>query len=164
MLLKSAILAVTLLMSSAPVEEHPLKMSFSKLVIGQDGIVDLETRIFLDDLTEHMERLFLLRQADFSDLSTDGTQVLQLYLKNHFYFEQEGQQLDLFINGVSLSKNSLALVVNTSTAQPLDVSKYIFLVNTLLCDASPVQKNDIKYLDKHYMLGNGKPKMKIQLD
>ena len=161
---KYLIFPITLLLLSAFSWEHPLKMSFSKLDIESDGLVKLETRIFLDDLTEHMQQLFRFQQADFSSISASGTQALERYLGEHLYFEQGGNRFKLQITTVSFSRNRIALVVNMKTIDPLDVSQEAFLVNTLLCDASPMQTNDIKYLGEHYLLGMSNPKMKIQLD
>ena len=162
--IKGIVLAIALLSSSTLTLEHPLKMSFSKLIISSNGIVEVETRIFLDDLTAHMQQLYGLPQADFSTPAANGTQALQRYLRDHFYFEQDGQRLNLWINAVSLSKNGLALVVNLSTADLLDSAKEVFLVNTLLCDAYPMQTNDIKYLDEHFLLSLSNPKAKIRFD
>ncbi|WP_299525301.1 DUF6702 family protein [Winogradskyella sp.] len=143
--------------------EHPLKMSFSKLTISIEGQVDIESRIFLDDLTEHMEKLYGLHQADFSSTGSNGTQALQRYLRDHFYLEQSGKKLNLNIYNVSFSKNGLALVANMNVSGRLDVSKNLFLVNTLLCDASPMQVNDIKYHGEHFKLNIGNSKVKIQI-
>ena len=139
-------------------------MTFSKLKISAKGDVELETRIFLDDLTNQLKNLYSLPQEDFSTLSSDGTEALQSYISDRFYFEQDGKRLNLWITAVSFSKNKLALVVNTSTPKPLDTSRDIYLVNTLLCDASPVQVNDIRYLNEHYKLNIGKPKVKILIN
>ena len=155
---------ILLSISSVFAEEHPLKMSFSKLTISSEGIVVLETRIFLDDLTAHMEQLYGLKETNFSSVTDNSVQALQRYLQDQFYFEQDGKKLNLWINTVSLSKNGLALVVNMSTPYLLDTSQEIFVVNTLLCDAYPLQTNDIKYLNEHYLLNHHNPKVKIQLN
>ena len=161
MLKKGVVFTILVLSFSAFRLEHPLKMSFSKLTISSKGNVALETRIFLDDLTAHMQESYGLQRADFSTTGSNGTQALQRYLLNTFYFEQDGEKLPLYINAVSLSKNQLALVVHMNTLRPLDTTKTVFLVNTVLCDASPMQTNDIKYLDKHHKLSIGNPKVKI---
>ncbi|MEM8524976.1 MAG: DUF6702 family protein [Bacteroidota bacterium] len=166
MSIKGLMFTIVLVLSSAFTLEHPLKMSFSKLVISPEGKVEVETHIFLDDLTLHLEHLYGLQQADFSTIISDGTKALQHYLRNHFYFEQDGKKLDLWIHTVSNSKNGLAVVLKLSTTNPLDFSKEIFLTNTLLCDASSMQTNDIKYLGEYYnlSLGNPKAEIKIQFD
>ena len=166
MKIKGLIFTIVLVLSSAFTWEHPLKMSFSKLVISSEGKVKLETHIFLDDLTLHLEYLYGLQQTDFSTVISNGTKALQHYLRNHFYFEQDGKKLDLWINTVSHSKNGLALVIGLSTTHPLNLSKEIFLVNTLMCDAFSIQANDIKYLGEYYSLSLGNPKaeIKIQFD
>ncbi|MEM1337586.1 MAG: DUF6702 family protein [Bacteroidota bacterium] len=161
---KGVIVVIVLLALSAFGWEHPLKMSFSKLSLRSDGIVEVETRIFLDDLTAHMQQHYGLQQVDFSTPATGSTQALQRYLSNHFYFEQNGEQFHLRINAVSLSKNRLALVVNMNTTTVLDSSKEVVLVNTLLCDTYPVQTNDIKYLDEHFLLSLSNPKVKIRFE
>ncbi|MEN0046598.1 MAG: DUF6702 family protein [Bacteroidota bacterium] len=166
MKIKGLIFAIVLVLSSAFTWEHPLKMSFSKLVISSEGKVEMETHIFLDDLTLHLEYLYGLQQTDFSTLISDGTKALQHYLRNHFYFEQDGKKLDLWIDAVAYSKNGLALKIKLSTTATLDLSKEIFLTNTLLCDANSMQTNDIKYLGEYYnlSLGNPKTEIKIQFD
>ncbi len=143
---------------------HPLKMSFSKLTITSDGKVELETRIFLDDLTAHIQELYNLQLVDFSTTTSNGTEALQRYLKNRFYLEQDGKKLELQIHTVSFSKNRLALVLNMNTSYQLDVSKELYIVNTIMCDAFPMQINDIKYLEKHYRLGIVNSKVKIQIN
>lgn len=144
--------------------EHPIKMTFSKLTISPKGVVELETRIFLDDLTDHIQELYDLQQADFSTTSSNGTKALQRYIKTCFYFEQDGEKLNLSINAVSLSKNGLALVVKLNTTNPLDVTKEVFLINKLLFDATLMQINDIRYKGKHHRLVVINPKVKIQFD
>lgn len=164
MLKKSLLFAILILSLSGFHRAHPLKMTFSKLTINSKGYVELETRIFLDDLTEQLQKLYRLPQADFSSMESEGTQVLQNYLSENLYFKQDGKKVNLWINEVSFSRNKLALVVNTGTPKRLDTSKEIFLVNTILCDATPLQTNDIKYLNKHYKLNIGKPKVKIEIN
>lgn len=143
---------------------HPLKMSFSNLVIDSKGVVNLQTRIFLDDITARMQELYSLEQVDFSTVESDGTKALQQYLAYHYYFEQNGKKAILRINTVSFSKNRLALVLHLSTDAPLDVTKEVFLTNTLLCDASEKQKNDILYMEAHYLLSMDNPRVKIELN
>jgi len=163
MFLKGLILLGTLIASSTQVMEHPLKMTFSKLVVNPNGYADLETRIFLDDLTAHMQQLYGLAQPDFSTTQGDGTRALQNYLNQHFYLEQDGKRLSLSINAVSLSSNNLALVVNLNSNAPLDASKEVIVFNTLLCDATITQVNNIKYQGEIYPLSISKPKAKIDL-
>ena len=151
-------------MLSASTSEHALKMSFSKVFISPDGNVDIETRIFLDDLTIHIQNTYGLVRVDFSSTTANGTKALQHYLINHFYFEQDEKKINLLINNVSFSKNQLALVVNINTSNRLDVTKEAFLVNTLLCDATPLQTNYIKFLDKHHKLSISNPKVKIKIN
>ncbi len=164
MRIKVIFFTIAILSSSAFAWEHPLKMSFNKLTVNVDGTAKLEARIFLDDLSIHMQDLYGLPQTDFSSITTEETQALSRYLKDRVYFEQGGERLDLWINTVSRSKNELALVVNMSTTSPLDTSKEVFFINTVLCDASPTQVNDTKYLNKHYLLNESNPKMKILFD
>jgi hypothetical protein len=143
---------------------HPLKMSFSKLVINPEGVVDLQTRIFLDDITAHMQELCGLEPVDFSTVKSDGTQALQQYLTSHYYFEQVSKKIELRIDTVSFSRNRLALVLQMSTDARLDATKEVFLTNTLLCDASEKQKNDILHIDKHHLLSMDNPRVKIELN
>jgi len=143
---------------------HPLKMSFSKLVISSEGVVDLQSRIFLDDIIAQMQALYGLDSVDFTTVKSDGTQALQRYLRDHFYFDQDGKKSELRINSVSFSKNKLALALHMSTDQPLDVSKELFLTNTLLCDADPKQKNDIIYLKERFRLSFSNQKEQIELN
>ncbi|BAO77033.1 DUF6702 family protein [Winogradskyella sp. PG-2] len=164
MRLKGIMFALIILSLSAFTKEHALKMTFSKLIISSNGNVDLETRIFLDDLTAHMQKLYDLQQTDFSTTTSNGTMALRQYLKNHLYFKQGEKKINLYINSVSLSKNRLALVVNMSTTNKLDVSEELFLINTILCDASLMQTNDIKFLDKHHILSISNPKVKIEIN
>ena len=161
MRIKFIVFIIALLFSGVSIGEHPLKMSFSKLTINADGSAEIETRIFLDDITEHIQDIYNIQQADFSDITSNGTEALRRYFAQNFYFEQQDKRLNLWINAVSTSKNDLALVINLSTTQPLDVSKEIVLVNTVLCDAAPTQINDIKYLDQHYQLGYSNPEMRL---
>ncbi|MEM6772472.1 MAG: DUF6702 family protein [Bacteroidota bacterium] len=144
--------------------DHPLKMSFSKLTLSSNGLVELETRIFLDDLTEHMQKAYQLSNPDFSGVNTSGTQALQRYLLENFYFEQNGHKIDLSINAVYFSKNQLALVVALNTVELIDTNQEVYLVNTLLCDASPMQTNDIKYQEEYYSFNLSNPKQKIPLE
>jgi hypothetical protein len=155
-------LVLTTSISSSKV--HPLKMSFSKLVIGADGVVDLKTRIFLDDITAQMQNLYSLDSVDFSNVTSDGTKALEVYLTDHYYFEQVGKKSELRINAISFSKNRLAVEVHMSTENPLDASKELFLTNTLLCDADPKQKNDIIYLKEHLRLNLANPTTQIRLN
>ncbi|MEO1218549.1 MAG: DUF6702 family protein [Bacteroidota bacterium] len=161
---KFLVIAIIFTISSGFNISHPLKMSFSNLVISWDGNVELETRIFLDDITGHMQNLYGIKQVDFTNITSNGTQALQRYFLNHFYFEQDGQKLNLSIKSVSLSKNLLSLVVKMQTMQRLDSSKDVYLVNTLLCDAFPKQGNDVKYQGEHLSLNIENPKVKIQID
>ena len=162
--MKNLILAIVLLVAGTSSSGHPLKMTFNNLVISEDGKVELETRIFIDDLTVHMEKLYPFRQIDFYSFSSNRAQVLQNYFIDILYFEQGGQKVILQINDIFLSENQMGLVVKSGTADPLDKSKEIFFTNSLLFDSSPMQKNDIKYQEDHYMLGPSNPKMKIILD
>ncbi|MEO0686318.1 MAG: DUF6702 family protein, partial [Cyanobacteria bacterium J06649_11] len=146
---------------STATTEHPLKMSFSKLTIKPDGYVDIEARIFWDDLTEHLERQYRLEQPDFTSITAKGTQTFQQYLEDHFYFDQDGKKIKLWVKSISFSDNKLALVVNLSTTDLLDITKEIYLVNTLLCDASPQQKNNVRYRDEHFILSLSKKRTKI---
>lgn len=145
-------------------EVHPLKMSFSKLEISSDGVVDLKSRIFLDDITEQLLALYNLDTVDFHSVEAEATQALEHYLKNHYYFEQEGKKSELRINAVSFSKNKLAVEVHMSTDYPLDVSKELYISNTLLCDADPKQKNNIVYLNERLLLSLSNPKAQIQFN
>ena len=163
MRLRFLVFAIVILFSSFT-NEHPLKMTFSKLNIGPEGSVNLETRFFLDDLITHLEKLYCLEEVDFSNNSTEGTQALERYFKDHFYFEQDGKKLPLLIKNVSYAKTGLALEVSMSTSHKLDRSKEVFLFNTLLCDAFPMQANGIKYMGIHYLLNIGEPKVKIQFE
>jgi hypothetical protein len=158
----SLISAFALYSSSGYSEVHPLKMSFSKLEISSEGEVDLKTRIFLDDITEQLQSLYRLDTVDFSAVKKEATQALQRYLTEHFFFEQDGKKSTLRINAVSFSQNGLAVEIHTSTNKPLDVSKDLFLTNTLLCDADPNQKNDIIYLEQRLRLSATNPKAQIQ--
>ena len=143
---------------------HPLKMSFSKLVINSEGVVDLQARIFLDDITAHMQVLYDLQPVDFSNIESNSTKALQQYLTSHYYFEQASKKIELRIDTVSFSRNRLALVLQMSTDAPLDATKEVFLTNTLLCDASEKQKNDILHIDKHYLLSMDNPRVKIEFN
>ncbi|MEL7252082.1 MAG: DUF6702 family protein [Bacteroidota bacterium] len=141
--------------------EHPLKMSFSYLRINSNGIVNLETRIFLDDLTAHMQKLYGLEEVDFSNLSSNGTQALGDYFPNHFYFQQGEEKLNFTINDVSLTFNGLALVLHLSLDQPLNGAKEARLINTLLCDADSRQKNSVKFGGRQYELSYSNPHLKL---
>lgn len=143
---------------------HPLKMSFSKLVISSDGVVDLQSRIFLDDITAQIQESFDMDSVDFSSVESEGTKALQRYLKDHFYFEQNGKKSELKINAVSFSKNKLAVALVMTTDQPLDRTKELFLTNTLLCEADPKQKNDIIYLEQRIRLSSSNPTEKIEFN
>lgn len=163
MKIKGLLSAFAILSLSSLTWAHPLKMSFSKLAISSDGDVELQTSIFLDDLTDHMQKVYNIQQPDFSAITSYGIQVLQHYFQNTFYFEQDGKKLILQINDVSFSRNGLGLVVKMSTTKQLDVSKEVSLVNTLLCDSYAKQRNNITYLDKFYELSMKNPKVKIQI-
>lgn len=139
-------------------------MSFSKLAINSQGIVDLRTRIFLDDITEQMQSLYNLDSVDFSTVESEATQVLEHYLTDHFYFEQNGKKSELKIHAVSFSRNRLAVEVHMNTDKALDVSKELFITNTLLCDADPKQKNDIIYQGKRLRLSASNPKEEIEFN
>lgn len=162
--MKSLAFLLVFLVSGSFSNEHPLKMSFSKLVISSDGVVDLKTRIFLDDITAQIQDLYGLEQVDFSTVESEATQALQRYLTGHYYFEQVGKKSELRINAVSFSKNQLAVEVHISTDNPLDVNKELFLTNTLLCDADSKQKNDIIYLNKRLRLSANNPRVQIQFN
>lgn len=139
-------------------------MSFSNLVINSDGTIVLQTRIFLDDITAQIQERYDLDTVDFSTLESNATQSLQEYLSEHYYFEQNGKKSELKIDSVFFSRNRLALALYLSTEKPLDATKEIFLTNTLLCEASEKQKNDILYLEKHYLLNTANPRMKIEFN
>lgn len=138
-------------------------MSFSKLLISSEGFVEIETRIFLDDLSAHMEHRYRLRKADFSTLTTNGTLALQRYLHEHFYFEQGGQKNTLIIKAVGLSKNKLSLVAHLKTAFELDLQQPCTLRYSLLCDAFEKQKNDLLFRGDHYLLDAEAPTLEIPL-
>ena len=53
-------------------------MSFSKLVINSEGVVDLQARIFLDDITAHMQVLYDLQPVDFSNIESNSTKAYVL--------------------------------------------------------------------------------------
>jgi hypothetical protein len=89
---------------------------------------------------------------------------LQQYLTSHYYFEQVSKKIELRIDTVSFSRNRLALVLQMSTDARLDATKEVFLTNTLLCDASEKQKNDILHIDKHHLLSMDNPRVKIELN
>ncbi|MEM6398144.1 MAG: DUF6702 family protein [Bacteroidota bacterium] len=154
-----ALLSLTLSTSSS--SEHPLKVSFSKLIIKSDGFVDIETHIFWDDLSYHLEDLYNLSQPDFSSITTTGTKALEGYLADHFYLMQDDQKIKLWIKDISPSENKLALVVHMSATDLLDTSKSTLLFNTLLCDATPKQKNYIRYFDENYVLSISRPNVEI---
>jgi len=162
--MKNLILVIALLATNTSSSDHPLKMTFSNLVISEDGKVELETRIFIDDLTAHMESLYQLQQVDFTSLSSSGSLALQDYFRGNLFFEQADKKVFLQINSISLSDNQMGLVIKSGITSPLDKSKEIFFTNSLLFDSSPMQTNDIKYQQDHYMLGASNPKMKIILD
>lgn len=145
-------------------EVHPLKMSFSKLVISSEGVVDMQTRIFLDDITDQIQKLYGLDSADFSTVESEATKALQQYLNGHFYFEQNGKKSELRIKAVSFSQNRLALALKMTTDKPLDKTKGLFLTNTLLCDASANQRNDIIYLGKSLRLSASDPSVQIHFN
>lgn len=163
MKIHALIFTAVLLLLSGSTPEHPLKMSSSKLTISTEGVAKVQSRIFLDDLTEHMQNLYNIPQADFSTTTSNGVRALQGYLRDHFYFEQGEKKIYLSINSVSLSKNQLALVVDMSAFDQLDLTKEVFLVNTLLCDAFPLQSNDIYYGKFLYLLNIGSPKAKLRI-
>ncbi|MEM9339164.1 MAG: DUF6702 family protein [Bacteroidota bacterium] len=162
MRIKVLMLTIVILSLSGVTWGHPLKMSYSKITISSGGHVELETRIALDDLTLHIQNLYGLYQIDFSVMESDGAKALQRYLQDHFYFVQDGKKLNLQINAVS--QNRTALILNMTTAGKLDATKEVFLVNTLLCDASVMQTNYVKHEDKYHMLSIGNPKVKIQIN
>jgi len=158
---KVAILGIAFFAFSGFTRVHPLKMSFSHLRINSNGIVNLETRIFLDDLTAHMQELYDLEEVDFSNLSSNGIQALGDYFPNHFYFQQGEEKLNFTINDVSVSFNGLALVLHLSLDQPLNGAKEARLINTLLCDADPKQKNSVKFGGQQYELSYSNPHLKL---
>lgn len=162
--IKSLAFLLVFLVSGSFSEEHPLKMSFSKLAINSEGVVDLRTRIFLDDITAQLQSLYGLEEVDFSSVDSEATQALERYLTGHFYFEQDGKKSEFIINAVSFSKNRLAVEVHMSTDNPMDVNKKLFLTNTLLCDADPKQKNDIIYQGKRLRLSSSNPKEQIEFN
>lgn len=142
--------------------DHALKMSFTHLTIDEGGQVNLETRIFLDDLTEHLETKYDLQHVDFSTINSNGSKALYNYFKHCFYFEQGNAIVHVGISEVSFTKNKIALVVNTTSSKPLDMSKEVLIVNTILCDFSALQTNDIKYRNKRYMSSIANPKIKLK--
>ena len=156
--------ALVLVVSGGFSKVHPLKMSFSKLVISSEGVVDLRSRIFLDDITAQIQALYNLEQVDFSTVESEATQALQRYLTDHLYFEQAGKKSSVEINAVSFSRNRLALEVHMSAKNSLDVTKELFLTNTILCDASPKQKNDLNYLENHLRSSSSNPRVQIQFE
>lgn len=163
MKIKVLIFTVLLLSAGPFALDHPLKMSFSNLTISSDGNLELETHIFLDDITAHMKKLYGLQQVDFSNTTSNGIQALQRYFEDTLYFEQDGKKIKLYIHTVSFSKNQIALEVIMNTAKPLEIAKDIYLVNTILCDASPRQLNSVKYLDENYKFNIGAPKVIIPI-
>ncbi len=49
------LLFVLLLMSGlTPVKAHPIKMSYSKISLADDGTIKLQIKIFKDDLENHI--------------------------------------------------------------------------------------------------------------
>jgi len=161
---KGLAFVLVFLVSGGFSQKHPLKMSFSKLVISSEGVVDVQSRIFLDDITAQLQNLYDLDPVDLSTVTSNGTKALESYLTDHFYFEQNGKKSELRINAVSFSKNRLAIALHMNTDIPLDVTKELFLINTLLCDADPKQKNDIIYQKERLRLSYSNPRVQIQFN
>lgn len=120
---------------------HPIKMSFSKMSIDKKGKVELETRLFLDDLTLHIESKYRLKQANFSTLSANGSKALQDYMHKCLYIIQSGRSMHFTITDISLSEDNLALVVRMESDQPLNRNIPYQIKNTLLFDIFKKQKN-----------------------
>lgn len=168
---KPFILSIIFFISISNLDAHPLKMSFNKLEIAWDGSVKIESRIFLDDLTAQLKSLYNLDQINFADANSQSTIALQQYINKNFYFEQNGQKIPLIIDDITFATMKLAIVLNLTTfdklinsADPFDNSGDIFLVNKILFDADPKQKNDILYLNEHHLLNVVNTKLKIRFD
>jgi len=125
---------------------HPLKISFSKMTF-ENNIVEIETRLFLDDLSTHLKKKYRIKKIDFSSLSGNGTEALQLYFKESFYLVQKGERLFFKIEDIKFSEDKTILSVFLKVI----IQKSSFtLHNTLLLDAFKKQKNVLLYQNSQY--------------
>ena len=147
-------------LASVPGWGHPLKMSFSRLSVAPDGSVQMETNLFLDDLMEHLNKLYGMAEFDFSEVESSGTQALQRYLDDRLYV-RDGETIVHF-RILSVSRERLVLVVKAGTKQEVGSSSALYLVNTILCDASPKQTNEVQYGRERFVFSADVPALRIR--
>ncbi|UII32769.1 hypothetical protein LVD17_02845 [Fulvivirga ulvae] len=129
---------------------HPLKMSFSSMSVSNEGKVKIETRLFLDDLTLHIEDRYRLKDADFSTPAANGSIALQQYIRENIHILQAGDTIYFIITGISLSEDGQALVVEMESAGALDKKQSYKVKNSLLFDIFKKQKNLLIIKGKEY--------------
>lgn len=123
---------------------HPLKMTFSKMSIS-DNYVYLKTNFFADDLCAQIEKKYRLKQADFSTLHSNGTLVLQNYLKEHLVIYQNDKSITFDIENVFYSEKNSILTVETKSHNMIDSLTSFSLKNTIFQEVFSSQTNSVHF-------------------
>ena len=138
---------------------HPLKCTFSKVTFQNKENITIETRFFLDDLSEHLAASYRLKHADFSQLDSSGSQALQRYINERYYLLVNSEKINLQIDRLHVSKDRITLnVFLSATATPTD---NIIIYNNLLTEVFMNQEHKLIYNSKHFTLNKYQPELKL---
>lgn len=127
---------------------HPLKMTFSKMILTEDHHAEITTKFFLDDLTEQIKNKYRLLNVDFSSKETNGIQCLQRYLNSNLYVRQKDEKIEFKIIATSFDEDHKVLIVTCKSEKSLDEKKTFELYNTLFFEVFSNQVNHLKYNGK----------------
>ncbi|WP_299464827.1 DUF6702 family protein [uncultured Microscilla sp.] len=128
---------------------HPLKVSVSEMTIGNNQRVVIETRLFLDDLTDHISQTYRLLKPTFHTVDSEGTKALQRYINQRFYLAQNNQPNRLKITHTRFSEDKKALIVRLVSRQALRGNQPFRVKNTLFFDVFKKQKNLVNVSGTH---------------
>ena len=109
-----------------------------------NGVAKVQTRLFLDDLSYHLQEKYRLIKADFSTVESNGTQALQWYMNDCFYMLQGEQKILFKITKTALSPDGIALIVYMEGEKPLANGVPLKINNTLLFDVFKKQENVLR--------------------
>jgi hypothetical protein len=138
---------------------HPLKVTFSKITFNTENEIRIETRFFLDDLTEHIENKYRLQHVRFSKPNTTSGKALQNYINERYYLLVNGEKQYLKIDNLQLTEDQITLKVFLSN--PAKKTDYLEVYNNLLTEIFMNQEHKIIYNSEHITLNKYQPKFKL---
>lgn len=131
-------------------EEHPLKMTFSKLELHNNEAI-LTTRFFLDDLSDLISKNYRLKEVDFTKGNSPAVKALQDYINHAVYVTTANSTISTFtITNIKPVENNQVLQVTSSIPQQNINPKDLKLTNSLFFGIFPNQVNVVKYNGKDY--------------